>query len=146
MLVETFRAVVGFALVLFIPGYAATWALFPKKKEIDVIERIALSIGLSISLVVLSVFVLNLVFGIKINFVNSLLIILLITLICAGVWYYRQGSDKGGKKSASEKGKSQGKKKGKSKEFCPVCKSNSFTKYDRHYECNACGKQWTQVK
>lgn len=46
------RAVVGFPLVLFLPGYSLVSALFPGKDELDMLERIALSIGLSICIVV----------------------------------------------------------------------------------------------
>ena len=46
------RAVVGFPLVLFLPGYSLVSALFPRNDELDIIERIALSIGLSICVVV----------------------------------------------------------------------------------------------
>jgi uncharacterized membrane protein len=41
----------GILLVLFVPGYVVVAALFPKNKEIDWVERIALSVGLSIVLV-----------------------------------------------------------------------------------------------
>ncbi|MFH1788730.1 MAG: DUF1616 domain-containing protein [Candidatus Altiarchaeota archaeon] len=86
---EIVRAAVGFVLVLFVPGYAATWALFPDDKEIDLIERIALSIGLSIALVVLLIYVLNVAAGVKINMVNSLAVIVVITLFCSGVYFMR---------------------------------------------------------
>lgn len=46
------RAVLGFPLVLFVPGYVLISALFPEKGELDAIERLALSIGLSICVVV----------------------------------------------------------------------------------------------
>jgi uncharacterized membrane protein len=46
------RAAVGFPLVLFLPGYSLVSALFPRNDELDIIERIALSIGLSICVVV----------------------------------------------------------------------------------------------
>ena len=46
------RIVVGFLLVLFIPGYLLVSTLFPRNDEIDAVERIALSIGLSICIVV----------------------------------------------------------------------------------------------
>jgi len=46
------RAVLGFPLVLFAPGYVLVSALFPKEDELDGIERLALSIGLSICVVV----------------------------------------------------------------------------------------------
>lgn len=52
------RYVLGAILVLWLPGYTLTRALFPHKtpnksdgKELDTLERIALSIGLSIAIV-----------------------------------------------------------------------------------------------
>lgn len=77
-------------LVLFLPGFAATYALFPRKEEIDVLERIALSIGLSISLVVLSILILNQFLGVAINLVNSLLTILSIIFISSLLGYWRK--------------------------------------------------------
>ncbi|MEA3295283.1 MAG: DUF1616 domain-containing protein [Euryarchaeota archaeon] len=74
------RMVFGSIFVLFIPGFAWSFAFF-KKEEIDVIERIALSFGLSIALVPLSVFYLNYLFHIKITAVNSFLVIIILTVI-----------------------------------------------------------------
>ena len=45
------RKVLGLVFVLFLPGYAATAALFPENGQIDSIERVALSFGLSIAIV-----------------------------------------------------------------------------------------------
>jgi uncharacterized membrane protein len=45
------RILPGILIVLFLPGYAMTAALFPGKDEISVAERIAFSIGLSVALV-----------------------------------------------------------------------------------------------
>ncbi len=45
------RQVLGLAFVLFLPGYAAVAALFPENDQIDGIERVALSFGLSIAIV-----------------------------------------------------------------------------------------------
>ncbi len=46
------RLVLGLPFILFIPGYLLIYVLFPKKnKEIDIIERVALSFGLSIAVV-----------------------------------------------------------------------------------------------
>ena len=53
------RAVLGFILVLFVPGYVFVSALFPGNDELDGIERLALSIGLSICIVVLIGIALN---------------------------------------------------------------------------------------
>ncbi|HPR65533.1 MAG TPA: DUF1616 domain-containing protein [Methanothrix sp.] len=46
------RAVLGLPLVLFVPGYVLISALFPEKTELDLIERLALSMGLSICVVI----------------------------------------------------------------------------------------------
>lgn len=45
------RTLLGIPLVLFIPGYALIAALFPRKDDLDGIERTALSFGLSIAVV-----------------------------------------------------------------------------------------------
>ena len=47
---QTFiRTISGLLLILFIPGYSLIAALFPKKGDLDSIERAALSFGLSIA-------------------------------------------------------------------------------------------------
>ena len=49
---QTLRVLFGLPFILFIPGYLLIYALFPQKnKDIDTIERIALSFGLSIAIV-----------------------------------------------------------------------------------------------
>lgn len=45
------RKALGLAFVLFFPGYSFVTALFPEKKELDSLERLALSFGLSIAIV-----------------------------------------------------------------------------------------------
>jgi len=50
----TIRIILGLPFILFIPGYILIFALFPTKKTdqgIDIIERVALSFGLSIAVV-----------------------------------------------------------------------------------------------
>lgn len=53
------RIIFGLPLVLFVPGYMLVSALFPKKEELDSIERIALGFGLSIAVVPLLGLLLN---------------------------------------------------------------------------------------
>jgi len=53
------RLTLGLALVLLFPGYTLISALFPKAKDLDVIERVALSFGLSIAIVPLIGLILN---------------------------------------------------------------------------------------
>ena len=53
------RVLLGLLLVLFLPGYSLVAALFPRKDDLDGIERIALSFGLSIAVVPLIGLALN---------------------------------------------------------------------------------------
>ena len=74
-IIELLRIPIGVIFVLFLPGYAWSFVFF-KKGNIDLIERIALSFGLSIALVPLVVFWLNWIFKIRINIVNVTAVIL----------------------------------------------------------------------
>lgn len=53
------RIALGMIFILFLPGYALVAVLFPGRKEIDWIERIAFSFGLSIAVVPLLGLALN---------------------------------------------------------------------------------------
>ena len=81
------RAVLGFILMFFLPGFAWTLVFF---KQINIIERIALSFGLSIAMVVLSIIVLNVLLGIRISATNALLIIIVITGVPLVVYYLKR--------------------------------------------------------
>ena len=48
-LLSPLRLALGFAFVLFVPGYWLTSALFPSREDIDGIERLGLSLGLSVA-------------------------------------------------------------------------------------------------
>ena len=62
------RTVLGLFLVLFLPGYAIIASLFPKQDDLDGIERLALSFGLSIAVTPLIGLLLNYTsYGIKIR-------------------------------------------------------------------------------
>ena len=83
------RFVLVLPVILFIPGYCLITALFPKEGDLDLIERMALSVGLSI--VVVSLIGLGLNFtawGIRLDpLIESLT---LFTLVMVLVTYYRR--------------------------------------------------------
>lgn len=74
------RVVLGSVYVLFVPGYFLTQALF-KRDEIDFLENITLSIVLSVTAVPLAVLLASTVFGVRINALNSIIIIALIVVL-----------------------------------------------------------------
>jgi uncharacterized membrane protein len=57
--VTVVRVVLGLPFLLFFPGYVLMDTLFVKNNEISTIERVALSVGMSIAIVALIGFVLN---------------------------------------------------------------------------------------
>lgn len=78
------RAILGFILVFFLPGFAWTLVFF---KQINVIERVTLSFGLSIVVVTLSLLLLDRLIGISITGLNSVLVIVAITVLPVLVYY-----------------------------------------------------------
>lgn len=103
-LLESFRIIFGSVFVLFIPGFVISYIFFPKTREfeenekinverekgaIDWIERVALSFALSIAIVPLVVFYLNLI-GLKINLLNSFLTILGIIVIASIILIWKK--------------------------------------------------------
>jgi uncharacterized membrane protein len=70
------RWILGSAFVLFIPGYVTVEVLFPRQGEIDLIERFALGVGMSLALVPLIALLLNFAhLGIGLTSVTLLLVI-----------------------------------------------------------------------
>ena len=83
------RIALGLLFVLFFPGYTLLSALFPKRDDLDGIERIALSFGLSIAIVPLIGLILNYTpWGIRLY--PILISITLFILIASGIAWYRQ--------------------------------------------------------
>ena len=83
------RTILGLAMVLFLPGYALIAALFIEKDDLDGIERIALSFGLSIAVVPLLGLGLNFTpFGIRL--LPILITLILFTLIMVFITYIRR--------------------------------------------------------
>jgi uncharacterized membrane protein len=88
---DAIRIIIALPMILFIPGYLVVFALFPSKKTekgIDDVERIALSLGLSIAIVPLIGLILNYtVWGIKLLPIVFSLVLLI--FIVGGIAIYR---------------------------------------------------------
>ena len=81
------RILIGIPFIIFFPGYSLVATLFPEKKSLDTIERIALSFGLSIAVVPLIGFGLNYTsFGIRLDPILWSLILFNIVLSILGIW------------------------------------------------------------
>ena len=83
------RIALGLLFVLFFPGYVLLSALFPRRDNLDSIERLALSFGLSIAIVPLIGLILNYTpWGISLY--PILISVSLFIIVTAAVAYYRQ--------------------------------------------------------
>ena len=87
--VEPVRIGLGLVFVLFLPGYVLVAALYPRKDDLDLVERLALSLGLSIAIVPLIGLGLNYSpWGIRLN--PILAFVTLFIVLAAGVATYRR--------------------------------------------------------
>lgn len=81
------RVIIGLPFILFFPGYAALSVLFPEKKDLEIIERVALSFGLSIAISPLVGFGLNYTpFGIRLTPILLSLSSLIVALSVGGLY------------------------------------------------------------
>jgi len=78
------RAILGFVLVFLLPGFAWSSIFF---KQLRAIERIPLSLALSIVLVTLSLLFLTRLGGIRINGFDTVLVIIFITVLPVAAYY-----------------------------------------------------------
>ena len=85
--VPVIRAIMGIILVCFAPGFAWTLVLF---KQINHIEILVLSFGLSLALVTLSILVLNAVIDVRVTGLNMLFTIILLIIIPLAVYFTRR--------------------------------------------------------
>jgi hypothetical protein len=80
------RYVLGSIFVLWLPGFTLIKALFPSKREMDTIERAALSIGLSLAIVPIVGLLLNYTpWGIRLTPITLSLLALTITFATAAL-------------------------------------------------------------
>ena len=81
--VPVIRAILGLILVFFLPGFAWTLVFF---RELDVIERVTLSLALSIVVVTLSILLASRL-GMRITGLNSTLVIIIVTILPALIYF-----------------------------------------------------------
>lgn len=81
------RYILGTLYVLFLPGYAVVEALYPRGDELSPLERLALSIGLSLAVVPLVGLVLNYTpWGIRLVPVTVALAAVIVPLLAYSAW------------------------------------------------------------
>lgn len=76
-------------LVITLPGYFLTLAFFPKKEEIDSIERLTFSLVFSISFLPLLVLIENQLFSIPIDYFSALWSLIGLIVFGFVVWMIR---------------------------------------------------------
>lgn len=83
------RTILGLLMVLLIPGYALIASLFPRKDDLEIIERLTLSFGLSIAITPIIGLLLNYTpFGIRLD--PILISLSIITVILCIVTFFRR--------------------------------------------------------
>ena len=84
------RIILGLPFILFFPGYTLISALFPGKEDLDIVERLALSLGLSIAVISLMGLALNYTaFGIRLYSVIFSLFLLMLLISAVAVYRRR---------------------------------------------------------
>ncbi|WP_202320053.1 DUF1616 domain-containing protein [Archaeoglobus neptunius] len=86
MILQFFRIVFGLAFLFFVPGFAFSLILFPKKEDLTLTMRLGLSGALSVVFDVLVTLFIDLVLHIPTTPVNILVALLTFTMICLAVW------------------------------------------------------------
>ena len=91
IVLETLKILFGSLFVLFVPGLAWSYIFFTRS-AIDWIERVALSLGLSILMVPITVFWLNWLFDMKIILLSIATIVSVLTIIPGAYIYIRKSN------------------------------------------------------
>lgn len=88
------KAIFGVVYFFFLPGFLLSYCVF-KRKELDWLERIGISIGLSVVVAPLFIFTVGII-GIEITEINAFLGITFLNLIFLSwlIYNYRKGREK----------------------------------------------------
>lgn|GEM_PF-2041712 len=85
-ILHVLRVIFGLFFLFFVPGYAFTLVLFPRKDELSLIERIGFAGALSIVLDILITLFIDLVLHVPTTALNIFVSLLFFTAICLGIW------------------------------------------------------------
>lgn len=75
---ELLRAAGAFLFIFIVPGLAWSLVMF---RNISVVERLVVAVGLSLALVTLAVLGLNIVFHVKITLLSMSLVVMVVTVL-----------------------------------------------------------------
>jgi len=93
-LIPILRVIGGYILVLFIPGFALTWAFYPRRGDLGRVERVALSFVFSILSVMLAVLATDIVGGFNVTPLGIVVTIAVVTAIGVLAWAARVAFDR----------------------------------------------------
>ena len=86
VILEGLRVILGFLLLLFVPGFALSLVIFPRFNGIGIIERLAYSTVLSIGSVIVLVLFMDVFLGINTKPLNIFLVIAAFSCFAFVVW------------------------------------------------------------
>jgi hypothetical protein len=86
IILEGLRVILGFLLLLFIPGFAITLVYFPRLSDIGIVERLVYSTVLSIGSVIVLILFMDVFLGINTKPLNIFLVIVAFSCFAFVVW------------------------------------------------------------
>jgi len=86
VILEGIRIILGFALLLFVPGFAISLVYYPRSTDIGVIERLVYSMVLSIGSVIVLVLFMDFVLGMNTTPRNISIIICAFSIFLLWIW------------------------------------------------------------
>jgi uncharacterized membrane protein len=84
------RAIFGFILILFIPGFLLSLVFFPRLSNITLIERFVYSVVMSIGSVITYVLFMDIVLGINTTPINIVIVLSGFCLVLTIIWIIRR--------------------------------------------------------
>jgi len=88
-IISIFRILFSLIFLLFLPGFTISLAIFPIKQNLNFLERMVLSVGLSVCVVPITIFYTNYLFSIPVNFITIFFITLFFITGGLLIFYFR---------------------------------------------------------